>query len=140
MIDRRELLTLGGLLGGLSVPENGEGAAIGAGQMSDRNVSDLVNALKSISTAIALQQSNGQILGIRKSQTDYLRANGKFPDYVDVGIDVWLSMYDWHVRMQQPLVLARDVSGRYTMMFTFTALVLRQDAVPAFIGIPYDNR
>jgi hypothetical protein len=140
MIDRRGLLTLGGLLGGLAAPENGEGAAVGVGQMSDRNVQDLVNALKSIGSEIALQHSNAEILLVRKSMTDYLRANGKFPDFVDVGIDVWLGVYDWHVRMQQALVLARDVNGRYTMMFNFTALVLRQDAVHDFIGIPYDNR
>jgi hypothetical protein len=140
MIDRRELLTLGGLLGGLAVPENGEGAAVGAGQMSDRNVQDLVSALKGISSAIEKQQNNGEIGLVRKSQTDYLRGNGKFPDFIDVGIDVWLGIYDWHVRVQQPLILARDVNGRYTMMFNFTALLLRQDAVHDFIGIPYDNR
>ena len=81
MIDRRGLLTLGGLLGGLAAPENGEGAAVGAGQLSDKNVQD-----------------------------------------------------------QQPLVLARDVNGRYTMMFNFTALVLKQEAVHDFIGIACDNR
>jgi hypothetical protein len=42
--------------------------------------------------------------------------------------------------MQQPLVLGRDLNGRYTMMLGFTALVLRQDAASSFIGIPYDNR
>jgi hypothetical protein len=139
MIDRRAMLTLGGLLG-LATPENGEGVAAGTGQMSDKNVQDLVSALNRISGAITLQQSNGEILAVRKSQTDFLRANGKFPDFIDVGIDVWLGFYDWHVRVQQPLVLARDVNGRYTMMFNFTALVLRQEAVHDFIGIPYDSR
>jgi hypothetical protein len=138
MIDRRELLTLGGLLGGMGAPENG--AAVGTGQMSDKNVQDLVSALKAITTAITQEQSNGEILGVRKSQVDFLRANSKFPDFVDVAIDVWLSIYDWHVRMQQPLVLGRDTNGRYTMVFNFTTLVLRPDAVPTFIGIPYDNR
>ena len=139
MIDRRAMLTLGGLLG-LATPENGEGVAAGTGQMSDKNVQDLVSALNRISGAITLQQSNGEILVVRKSQTDFLRANGKFPDFIDVGIDVWLGFYDWHVRMQQPLVLGRDPNGRYTLMLGFTALVLRPDSVPTFIGIPYDNR
>jgi hypothetical protein len=138
MIDRRELLTLGGLLGGMAAPANG--AAVGTGQISDKNVQDLVAALKGISTAITLEQSNSEILGVRRSQVDFLRANSKFPDFIDVAVDVWLSIYDWHVRMQQPLTLGRDVNGRYTMNFNFTTLVLRPDAVPAFIGIPYDNR
>ena len=140
MIDRREMLTLGGLLGGLAAPENGEGAALGTGQMSDKSVQELVDALKGISGAITRQNSNIEILAVRKSQVDFLRANAKFPDFIDVGIDVWLGVYDWHVRVQQPLVLGRDSNGRYTLVLGFTTLVLRQDAVHDLIGIPYDNR
>jgi len=49
-------------------------------------------------------------------------------------------VYDWHVRLQQPLTMARDPQGRYTLTFGFTALVLRADVVPNFISTPYDNR
>jgi len=140
MIDRRELLTLGGVLGALG-PTGSPDEGVGAGQqVSDRQVQDVVNAIKELGSRIAQLQSFGEIAGVRKSQYDYLRANGKFPDFIDIGLDVWAAIYDWHVRMQQPLVLGRDAGGRYTMMLTFTTLVLRQDAVPAFIGIPYDNR
>jgi hypothetical protein len=139
MIDRRELLTLGGLLGGLGTAENGGGAA-GQTQMSDRNVKDLTDALKAISNALVAQQSFDAINPVRASQNAYLRGNGKFPDFIDVGINVWVAVYDWHVRMQQPLVVGRDANGRYTMMLGFTALVLRQDAVADLLGIPYDNR
>lgn len=141
MIDRRQVLTMGGLLGALAPGASpDEGVGSGAGQMTDRNVQDIVNAIKGITSAMAVQQSFAEIAGVRKSLTDYLRASGKFPDFVDVSLDVWTSIYDWHIRMQQPLVLGRDVNGRYTMMLWFTALVLRQDAAPNFIGIPYDNR
>jgi hypothetical protein len=140
MIDRRELLTLGGLLSGLAAPDNGEGVAVGTGQMSDKNVQDLVTAIKAISTAIAAEQSFAELAAVRKSQADFLHGSGKFPDFIDVALDVWLSIHDWHIRMQQPLVLARDINGRYTMMLGFTALVLRQDAVQGFIGIAYDAR
>ena len=142
MIDRRELLTLGGVLGALA-PAAGspdEGVAAGAGQVSDRQVQDIVSAINSLAGKIAALQSFGEIGGVRKSQFDYLRANGKFPDFIDIGSDVWTAIYDWHVRMQQPLVLGRDPNGRYTMMLAFTTLVLRQDVVPQFIGIPYDQR
>jgi hypothetical protein len=140
MIDRRQLLTVGGLLGALAPDSPDEGVATGAGQISDRNVQELVTAIKGVSTAIASQQGNLEILPVRKSQTDFLRANGKFPDFIDVGVEVWTAVYDWHVRMQQPLVLGRDANGRYTLMLGFTALVLKPDAVPSLIGIPYDNR
>ena len=139
MLDRRELLTLGGLLG-VAAGEPAEGAAVATGQMSDRQVGDVVNAINGLKNLLAQQLSFNDILEVRKSQFSYLRANGKFPDFIDVGTDVWQAVHDWHIRVQQPLVLARDPGGRYTLMLGFTALVLRQDSVPTLIGIPYDQR
>ncbi len=52
MINRRELLTLGGLLGGLDGPENGSGAG-----QSERSVKEMTDALKSINDTLAAQQS-----------------------------------------------------------------------------------
>ena len=70
---------------------------------------------------------------------EYLKANNKIPDFIDVSVDVWMSVYDWHVRLQQPLTLGRDSTGRYTLMLGFTALVLRPDVAPNFISAPYDK-
>jgi hypothetical protein len=140
MIDRRELLTLGGLLG-LAPADTPDGVAAGNGQSLDaRALGALADELHNLRTAVLQQYSFDAILPVRKSQQDYLKANGKFPDFIDLGIDVWTAIHDWHIRLQQPLVLGRDVNGRYTMMLGFTALVLRQDAVPTLIGIPYDQR
>lgn len=142
MIDRRELLTLGGLLGISPSPANGEGAAVGTGQspMTDRQVQTIADAINGVKTLIEKQQSFNEINDVRKSQYGYLRGNNKFPDFIDIGIDIWLAIYDWHIRLQQPLVLGRDNNGRYTMMLGFTTLVLRPDWVPTVIGIPYDQR
>ena len=130
MIDRRQLLTASGLLG-----------AFGGGQqLSSQNAQDIVNALKDIRTAIATDRSFAEIQPVRSKQLDYLKANGKFPDFIDVGSDVWYAVHDWHIRLGQPLVFSRDPSGRYLLMLGFTALVLRQEAVPGFISTPYDNR
>jgi hypothetical protein len=141
MIDRRQLLTVGGLIGAL-VPE-GEATASEMGQMSDRQASDLVSALKNISSAVGLvaaQQSFDPILPVRARQVDYLKANGKFPDFIDVSPDVWMAAYDWHVRLQQPLTIGRDAAGRYTLLLGFSTLVLRPDVAANFISAPYDNR
>jgi hypothetical protein len=141
MIDRRQLLTAGGLLGALAPA--GEGTAYGAGQMSERAAADVVTALQKISNAITLvaaQESFDAILPLRTRQVDYLKANGKFPDFIDVSVDVWMAVHDWHVRLQQPLTAGRDPAGRYTLMLGFTALVLRPDVAPNFISTPYDNR
>src|SRR5215468_5894746 len=131
MIDRRQLLTGGGLLGVLAPA--GEGTAYGAGQMSERAAADVVTALQKISSAIsavAAQSSFDPIVPLRTRQTDYLRANAKFPDFIDVGVDIWMAAHDWHVRFQQPLTIGRDGLGRYTLMLGFTALVLRPDVAP----------
>jgi hypothetical protein len=138
MIDRRQLLTVGGLLGALAPA--GDETAYGAGQMSDRYVPDLLSAIKNISNAISAQQSFDVIVPVRTRQVDFLKAQGKFPDFIDVSVDIWMSIYDWHVRLQQPLTFGRDSIGRHTMMLGFTALVLRPDVAPTFISAPYDNR
>jgi hypothetical protein len=141
MIDRRQLLTVGGVLGVLAPA--GDEMAYGAGQMSDRAAADVVTALQKISSAIsavAAHESFDAILPLRNRQVDYLKANGKFPDFIDVSADVWMSAYDWHVRLQQPLTLGRDSTGRYTLLLGFTALVLRPDVASSFISTPYDNR
>jgi hypothetical protein len=141
MIARRQLLTVGGLLGALGSP--GVEPAYGEGQMSDRAANEITSTLGSISRGISdivAQQSFAPILPLRTRQIDYLKANSKFPDFIDVSADIWMAVYDWHVRLQQPLTLGRDSTGRYTMMLGFTALVLRTDVAPNFISVPYDNR
>jgi len=139
MLDRRELLTLGGLLG-VASGGTAEGTAVATGQANERQLADIANAINSLKSLLTQQLSFAEILEVRKSQFTYLRANGQFPDFIDVGIDIWQGIHDWHIRVQQPLVLGRDANGRYTMMLGFTALVLRQDSVPTLIGIPYDQR
>ena len=139
MIDRRQVLTLSGLLGSL-MPTGTPDEGVGTAQVADRQVQEIVSAINGLAGRVAQLQSFAEIAGVRKSQLDYIRANGKFPDFVDVGLDVWVGVYDWHVRMQQPLVLGRDPSGHYTIMLAFTTVVLHQDAVPNFISIPYDQR
>jgi len=141
MIDRRQILTMSGLLGAL-VPGGSpdEGVAAGTGQMTDRQVQELVNAFAGIATAIAREHNFDAVIPIRNRQNDFIHANGKFPDFIDVALDVWMNVYDWHIRLQQPLVLGRDAMGRYTLMLGFTALVLRQESVAGYVGIPYDNR
>jgi hypothetical protein len=142
MIDRRELLTLGGVLGALA-PAGGpinDAEGVATAQITERQGQDIVRALQDLTGRIAQSQSFAAVAGVRDRQFEFFRGNSKFPDFVDVGSEVWIGLYDWHVRMQQPLTLSRDGNGRYTMMFAFTAIVLQKDALPNFIGIPYDAR
>jgi hypothetical protein len=136
MIERRQLLTMSGLLGALAPGGGDENAQ----QMSPQATQDITNAIRDIRTALAAEWSFAEIAPVRAKQLDYLKANGKFPDFIDVGSDVWYAVHDWHVRLQQQLVFGRDAVGRYTLMLGFTALVLRPEAVVSFISTPYDNR
>jgi hypothetical protein len=139
MIDRRQLLSVSGLLGALA-PVSGEDVPNGSGQqLSTQAVQDIVSALRDLKQTISAESSFSEIQPLRSRQVDYLKARGKFPDFIDVSADVWYAVHDWHVRLQQPLLLGRDGAGRYTLMLGFTAIVLRPDVVPNFISSAYDN-
>ena len=140
MLARRRMLgtTLFGGLLGATIPA----AAEAGGQTSDRQVMEVVDALREIRKALESQPqaSFAEIAGVRQKQVDYLKATNKFPDFIDVGLDVWFAVHDWHIKHLQQMVLGRDSSGRYTITLLSTQLVMRPDLVPTFISAPYDNR
>jgi hypothetical protein len=111
-----------------------------SGQTSDRLMMEVVDALKEIKKSLDIPHTFTEIAGIRQKQLDYLKATNKFPDFIDVGLDVWFAVHDWHIKHLQQMVLGRDGSGRYTITLMSTQLVMRPDLVPTFISAPYDNR
>jgi hypothetical protein len=76
---------------------------------------------------------------IRNQQRIWLRTTQKFPDFIEIGVGIWESLYDWHVRFQQQLNVSRAADGRYVMAFMFTTLILRSDVDPSYVGPPFDN-
>ena len=154
MLARRRMLgttLVGGLLGSAipaalsarsrSAAEAEAGAADQSNQLSERQITEIVEALKDIRKAIeAPPGAFVEILPIRQKQMDYLRATNKFPDFIDVGLDVWFAVHDWHVRHLQQPALGRDANGRHTISVMGTQLVMRPDLVPTFISAPYDSR
>jgi hypothetical protein len=134
MFSRRDLFGASAL-GGLFAFNNSDGE-----QMSDRAAQDIAGAVKDITTAIRSQRSFDELSPVRQKQLEFLHGQGKFPDFIEVGSDVWLAVHDWHVRHLQPMTLGRDGMGRYTITLMNTTLILRHDAAPNFVGTPYDNR
>src|SRR5437588_5140455 len=136
MIARRRMLEttlFGGFLGAAA-----PAASEPAGQSSERQTQEVVDALKEIRKAIeAPLGSFPEIALVRQKQIDFLRASGRFPDFVDVGLDVWFAIHDWHIRHLQPLAFGRDANGRYTIAVMATQIVLRPDLVPSFVGVAY---
>ena len=137
MVDRRELLKTA-MFGGFAAHP---GVPVAAAQpMPERQAQEMVDGLRNVSRAIDNAHSFTEIAEVRLRQIAFLRAEGKFPDFIDVGVDVWMGVYDWHVKHTVAITIGRDASNRYTIMLLATALVLRPDFVPTHIGTPYENR
>ena len=64
----------------------------------------------------------------------------QFPDFIEVGIDVWESVMNWHVRTRQRAEVQRTADGRYSIAVFQTNLVLRYDVSNNYIGTPYDRK
>jgi hypothetical protein len=75
---------------------------------------------------------------VRQQQRTWMIATRKYPDFIEIGLDVWDNVYDWHVTYQQPLNVTRLADGRYAMSFMFTTLLLRSDQNPDFVGYAFD--
>ena len=145
MIPRRNLVTGGlvggvlGALGGGDVADAAPAATPGV-DVTDEMVAKIVVAIAGLRSEVQALKAFPEITPVRDAQLSHLRTNGKFPDYIEVGTTIWFAVHDWHIRWQQPLTLGRDNVGRYTLVFGQTVLIMRTDAIPTFMGVPYDSR
>jgi hypothetical protein len=158
MFGRRDMMA-GGIVAGLTAlaPSRVEGLAPGGvegpmspgereQQQSERDVREIVQAIDRLRQAVERTQNScflgpcGPIGDIRTAQQVFLKAHQKFPDYIDVGVDVWQAVYDWHVRNRQPINTTRLGDGRYGLTFMFTTLVMRPDNTPNYISFGYDSK
>jgi hypothetical protein len=135
----------GGLLAALAPPAETEASASAAPQRETEQAIQegsrtLAKAVQDLRDEIKRQDDFWELSLLRDPIRMFLRTTGKFPDYIEVGVDVWQQVYDWHVRYQQPLTIGRNPEGRYTIMLMATMVVMRVDAALTFVGIPFDNR
>jgi hypothetical protein len=134
MISRRELLATGVAAGALARPDDA-----GAAQDSDTAyLSHMLEELRSIRKAISASGATA-IAQIRLAQRTFLKNTGRFPEFVDVGFDVFESALDWLVSVQQPVAISRMGDGRYTLPLFVTTIVLRPDFPDNYIGQGYDK-
>lgn len=139
MVERRHLLG-GGILGGLLGTLEADTAEAGQASGSNREEAQMITrAIDQLRTELRNQRIFSELAAIRDIQLKYLVANGKFPDFLEVGTDVWFQVHDWHVRWNQPLNLGRDIQNRPTILLMQTTIILRPE-LKEFIGIPYDNK
>jgi hypothetical protein len=143
MISRRELLTAG-MTGGLT--PNSELATVMTTQSEEvanqlRGISRDIQALnRTMSQAwLSNETAFGLAEKVRAQFETFFRTNQKFPDFIDVGLGVFLDVYDWHIKNQQPLQITRGPDGRYRIQYMFSTLIVRGEHEPNYIGIPYDK-
>jgi hypothetical protein len=150
MVTRRELVT-GGALGamataaGLTGPEN-EAASATAQQEVDnaalrRIAQETAQIDRTLNSAFASNTlAYGYIPKLREAYTLYWRTNGKFPEFCDIGTDVFYDIYDWHIRQRLDVPVTRMADGRMAIRFMFTQLIVRVEQSPSHIGIPTDRQ
>jgi hypothetical protein len=135
MVERRNLVG-GGFAAGIT-------ALVAAAATPDAAAQDAEVARAANQMRILLErQYDGPWTGvaqIRNQQRIWLRTTQKFPDFIEIGVGIWESLYDWHVRFQQQLNVSRAADGRYVMAFMFTTLILRTDVDPSYVGPAFDN-
>jgi len=126
----------------------GMGTALGGTAMGLQRSGTQQPDNEGVSTAIAdLRQTidrglqvSPELARIREQQRVFLRANQKFPDYIEIGVGVWESICDWHVRHLLPIQVTRTPDGRYSMAVMLTNLILRPEQAETFVGFGFDLR
>jgi hypothetical protein len=122
--------------------EGAEAAAATAAADSDDETASAINRFRDVYERQLEQVYSARWKGVtrvRQQQRTWLLSTRKYPDFIEIGLDVWDNVYDWHVAYQQPLNVQRLTDGRYAMAFMFTTLLLRSDQNPDFVGYAFDR-
>jgi hypothetical protein len=142
MVARRRLLgggVLAGVLGVLAAEPADAAAAQRQSEKQSENMTEVTDAIDKLRQELRNERLFTELTAVREAQVRFLAANGKFPDFIEVGTDVWWALHDWHIRWHQPITLGRDAIGRYTILLMQTIVIMRPDMKDS-IGLPYDNK
>jgi hypothetical protein len=141
VFDRRTFLSGAALVGGGGAGAAHAAAPVGRdasamdGEAELREIGRELRAFRETSTSI-----HTDVADVREQQFIFLKSTGRYPDYIDVGINVWNRIYDWHVRWQQPLTITRTPDGGYAMAFMLTTLLLKANMLPNYVGPGTDGK
>jgi len=138
VVDRRSLLN-GTLFSGLAALTPVQQSR--SSSQDDRDDLTVARAITDLNTTVQRAvQTSPELARIRDQQHVFLKANQKFPDFIEVGVTVWEGVVDWHIRHQQPLSVSRSSEGRYIMAVGFTTLILRPELSDNYVGAGMDAR
>ena len=131
MISRRELIASG--IGATAAANAGETAL-----QDTALLSSMLTELQGIRRAVSTEGTQA-VAQIRDSQRTFFKNTGRFPDFIDVGFNVFQSVVDWLIAVQQPVTLSRVTDGRYSLNFIGSTIVLRGDFADNYVGQGYDR-
>jgi len=142
MISRREVVTAG-VLGTLATASPATAAELQAEVQAlkegFKGLEDALNALRS-STDQGLRGNSmnfGNVGQVRSAIEKWTKVSGRFPEYLDVGLGVFYDVYDWHIRHNQQIQIARMADQRIMILFMFTQLIVRWENDLSYVGTPY---
>jgi hypothetical protein len=144
MLSRRELIAAG-VAGGLTTTSEAAVPLVAEQQLADRDgqreIQRAIDRIESVLRDSLLTNSlaHGMVGKVRASMEQFYRTNAKFPDFIDIGLNIFMELYDWHVKYSQQLMVTRGTDGRYWMQFMFTTLIVRAEVDVNYIGLPYDK-
>jgi len=145
MISRREVVTAGvlGSLTGSAVTAEASQNDQDEAQMRailNRMVSEMQRMNTTLGQGLVGPGLDaGPIADIRARFTVHVRSAGKFPDFLEIGTNLFYAVYDWHVRHGQQIQITRIAEQRFAIQFMFTQLIVRWEQDLNFIGVPFDR-
>ncbi len=104
MISRRDLLASGVGAGAVMAPHD-----VGAAPPQTdeaRYFNEMILELRQIRRAVSIEGTQA-ITNIRAAQRTYLKNSSRFPEFIDVGYDVFQSVVDWLIAVRQPVTISR---------------------------------
>jgi hypothetical protein len=134
MMSRRDLIASGGVFSQLRLAE------AAPAQRGDRASEEgLLREIRDAVNGLRRPVDWSDIAKIRELQRAFAKVNHKFPDFIEIGIQVWERLHTWHIENRLEMKLSRSPEGRLQMEFMMTQLVLRTDVPDNYISVPYER-
>jgi hypothetical protein len=148
MITRRDVVTGGIVAGALATAGPAEALSAELVTMPQRDSDEkMVSLLTEIRDELRRARPGPpcnandcpEVERVRNEQRTFLKGHNKFPDFIDVGADVWDRLCDWHIRTGLPLQVTRATDARYTLAFFQTFVVLKVNVGNDYVSQGYDK-
>ena len=104
-----------------------------AAAAEDEEIARVARSLEELRQVYERDLTGPNLDELRRQQRAFLKSHQKYPDFVEVGVDVWRSV-QWHVKNQQPLVARMMADGRHAITFMFTTVIMRADQPDTYVG------